>query len=162
MRCSSVKQHGIAPQLMKSRRSPQSEYPISIDCEVQVYQEVIVRVLRETAPLLEALPESTPSPDSVTQWLNVSASSKYKDNELGLQREAGKVSSEREVRDANPCVHRNVRYTKTLHEMTGTNKNSPLPPNVGDCIQESHVGAADDRVADTREERHLSHEHAIR
>lgn len=42
---------------------------------------------------LEALPESTWSPDSVTQWLNVSVSSKYNDNELGLQGDAGKMSS---------------------------------------------------------------------
>lgn len=59
-------------------------------------------------PPTKVLPESTWSPDSVTQWLNVSGSSKYKDNELGLQRDAGKISSARGLRDAIPCVYGNV------------------------------------------------------
>ena len=46
-------------------------------------------VLLETEPPQEALPDSTWSPDSVTQLLNVSASSTYKDIELGLQKGAG-------------------------------------------------------------------------
>lgn len=49
-------------------------------------------VLLETAPPLGILPESTLSPDSVTQWLNVSGSSKYKDNELGLRRQMRETS----------------------------------------------------------------------
>lgn len=114
------------------------------------------------APPLEALPESTWSPDSVTQWLNVTASSKYKDNELGLQGDAGKMLSGQGTWGAgcdSMCLRKRV---VDLHEMAVVNNNLPLPPNVGDGIQERHVGAADNRVADTREERHLSHEHAIR
>ena len=39
--------------------------------------------------------------------------------------------------------------------------NLPLRPNVGDGIQERHVGTPDDRITDSREERHLSNKHEI-